>query len=614
MMGQTAFLLVCLGMMGAMWYFHQKSWIFWLMTNLFAFGFAAATMLVWQALETGPGGIGSDAWFNTAIVVKQRAGMGNGDFAYKGLHAFYPSLYQLVVGKLAALTHTPGLKAMKYGFYWAAFLLPLVSYGLWRKLLPALPAFLMMVLSMTIARENLSFKTFEVISVIIFLPWALYYVVGLRLREAEGEASWSVGVLERKEWIAGGLIAGLSFMTFYYYFFLLILWLPLQVVIASRSEGLANIWAKFRPMLLMFLVMMALSAVYWAPLLGDMMRYGMHSYQNRWFQPHMLEMPFDIMNNWRGMLGLVGLLALAPRNALARSVLVMMVAVTAYVLLGHLGLYNNFPLLHVRMLVLDEYLLSIGMIMGVLKLLSLVPDFVQKNWDKAFAVTVATVFAMSIAMVYNYESNNDLTNSAKSYKQPQLLGLAEFTPVSRGKVFLTNRLELAALRPLYLFICPNAHYTHPASRYRERLKLLTLLQHSKDSDFIAWMLQHNRYDRVDMIILDDNRMELFDDNFPDWPNHLKIPIEFDSTAFKGRFFSQHPQFGELKVAEEVPVELWKGFNQGQMRFAALFSDIPELRSRIPGAEMKLLDDEVRIQTKDYTAWQRAFWARWMGGW
>lgn len=611
MMGQSAFLLICIGMMGAMWWLHGRQWAYYLLVHMFAFGFGAATLLVWQSMPIGPGAVGSDAWFNTAIVTKHRYGMGNGDFAYKGLHTFYPSLYQWMVGKLGALTVTPAHKAMKYGFYWVAFLLPLASYGLWRKILPKLPAFLLVVVAMTLCRINLAFKTYEVISLILFIPWALRYVAGVRLTETDGVATWEIQHLQRRDWIIGGTIAGLCFMTFYYYFFLMITWLPLLAVVELKTASWRSLWDKFRPMAYLFLLMLAVSAVFWVPLIGDMARFGMHSYQNRWFQPHMLGLPFDLMDNWKGILALGILLVLAPSNKLARAIVVMLIALLAYVLLGHMGIYRNFPLLHVRMVGMETHLLHVGLVLGLLQLLARFKEFIQQGWDKALAIAVATVYAINITMNYNYESSNELAKAAERFVPPPLVSFPEFNQMAKGKIFLTNRLDLVAMRPLYLFICPNAHYSHPSAQYRDRLKLLTLLQGSRDSDFIAWMLQYNRYNRVDFVLLDGNRLEIFDDNFPYWPNHNQVSVQFDSTAFRGQYFAQDTMFTEIFATEEVPQDLWQQFDQGELRLAALFSDIPEIDTQIPPAELQALQDEIRIQTRDYKVWKNVFWSRWM---
>ncbi|HEX2899151.1 MAG TPA: arabinofuranosyltransferase, partial [Bacteroidia bacterium] len=524
MMPQTALLLMGLLAIAAMWLWQGKSWSYHLLAHLFAFGFGAATLMAWSSYDYASGGVGSDAWFSTAIAVKYKHQWGNTDFAYKGLNSFYPSLYQYLVGRFAALTHTSAVKAMKYGTYWTAFLLPLAAFGLWRKFLEELPAFLMIVVAMAICRIHLAFKPFEVIAMNVFIPWALYYVAGMRIKAGDGKVTWEVApLLGRREILIGGLIGGLCFMTFYYYFFLFVAWIPIQILVEWRSgSSIRAIWARYRAFAMMIGVMMLVSAVYWIPLLADMARLGMASYQNRWFQHHMFGLPFDVGNQWKGMLGLLVLIGLAPFNRLARAVLVMFVALLAYLLIGHWAMYAGFPLLHFRMVGMEEYLLQLGLILGVLQLFQHFKGFLGTAWEKMFPVAIMVVFGIGMAMGFMWEKGNDASQAAANTEAPGLTPFPEFTALSTEKVFLTNRIDLVAFRPMYLFICPNAHYSHPASRYRERLKFLTLLSASKDADFVAWMLQYNRYDKVDYVMLDDNRMEIFDDNFPERAAHIKV--------------------------------------------------------------------------------------------
>lgn len=612
---QTALVLTSLVAMGAMWWLHGRKWSSYLLAHIFAFGFGAATLVTWSSYEYAAGGVSSDAWFSTAIAAKYKAFGGNTDFAYRGLHSFYPSLYQFVVGKCAALTSTAIIQAMKYGTYWTAFLLPLAAYGLWRKLLAELPAFLMVVVAMTICRIHLCFKPFEVISMNVFIPWALYYVAGMRLREGEGKAVWEVAVLTRRDILLGGLIAGLCFMTYYYYFFLFIVWIPLQVLVEVRTGGTwRELARRYRAIALMIGVMMLVSVVYWVPLLADMVRFGMKSYQNRWFQPHMFNLPFDVSNQWKGLLGLLVWIGLAPTSRLARTVVVMLVALLAYLLVGHLGMYMDFPLLHIRMVGMEDYLLNLGLIMGLLQLMHHFKGFLESVYEKMLPLMVMAVFTVAMAMGFMWEKGADVSQSAANPAAPGLVPYPEFTALSRDKVFLTNRLELVAFRPMYLFICPNAHYSHPASRYRERFKFLVLLSQAQDPDFVSWMLQYNRYDRVDAVMLDDNRLELFDDNFPQPQAHIHMTVQFPDSIFDSSAFRQDSLFTEIKYPKPLPADHWKAFTPAQLKLVALFSDQDrqEVRSRIPAAEMQALEDELRIRTQEYATWQRVFWARWMG--
>ncbi len=613
---QTALLLTSLLSIVAMWWWQGRQWSYYFLAHLFAFGFGAATLLAWSSYDYGSGGIGSDAWFSTSILVKYKHQGSNTDFAYKGLHSFYPSLYQYLGGRLAALTHTSAIKAMKYAVYWTAFLLPLAAYGLWRKVLAELPAFLMIVLAMMICRRNMAFKPFEVISLNIFIPWALYYVGGVRMKIEEGNPVWEMSsVLDRKNILIGGLIGGLCFMTFYYYFFLFIVWIPIQLLVDWRmTQDIGKIWARWKAFALMIGVMMLVSAVYWVPLIGDMARYGMASYQNRWFAFHMFGLPFDISNQWKEMLGLIVLIGLAPWNKLAQTILTLFVAMIAYILVGHWAMYAGFPLLHFRMVGLEEYLLQLGLILGLIRLLQHFTGFIESKWEKMLPVAILSVFVVGMAMGFSWEKGNDDSQAAANTKPPGLMPFPEFTELAKDKVFLTNRLDLVAHRPMYLFICPNAHYSHPASRYRERLKFLTLLSKSEDSDFISWMLQYNKYNAVDYVILDDNRIEIYDDNFPKQPAHIKVVLQFAPNAFEGDFFTQDSLFREIKHLKPMPADHWKTFTPAQQRLVALFSDQDKeaVLSQIPTATMSAMKDEIRIRVTDYLMWQRVFWHRYLG--
>jgi galactan 5-O-arabinofuranosyltransferase len=617
LMPETALIVASLLAIGAMWWFQGKPWSFYLLMHICALGFGAATLLAWCSYSHACGGVSSDAWFSTAIVSKYKGNWGSTDFGYKGLHSFYPSLYQFVVAKLAAFSGTTGIKGMKYGVYWTAYLLPLAAYGLWRKFLDELPAFLIVLAAMMICRTNLAFKPYEVIALNVFIPWALYYVAGIRREIVDGESKWLQVALSRKEILTGGIIGGLCFMTFYYYFFLLVVWLPLQWLVAMGSKGsVKEQWLRFRGFLGVVVVMMAVSAVYWAPLLGDMMRFGAVSFQNRWFAHHMFGLPFDISNQWKTLLGLLLLIGMAPRNALAKTVLVMLVAILGYILLGHFTMYLDFPLLHFRMVGMEEYLLNLGLILGAIQLMRRLKSSVEPIWEKMVPVALMGVYFMGMGMGFMWEKGRDSTIEAAKATLPDLINVPSFSDFSKDKVFLTNQQSLAAYRSLFLFIVPNAHYSHPAGRYRDRLKFLVLLSKSQDSDFISWMLQYNRYDKVDFVSLKNNHMDVSDDNFPEPIPHIGVAIQFQPDAFEGEYFQRDPGFQEIIHVLPMAPDHWKKFTPEQQKLVAMFSDQDreEVRAGIPAATVAALEDELRIRTWDYVAWQRVFWFKYLGGW
>lgn len=401
-------------------------------------------------------------------------------------------------------------------------------------------------------------------------------------------------------------------MTFYYYFFLLFAWVPIRFLMDwRREESIVKALKGFFPLAGMIGVMMLVSAVYWLPLLMDIAKFGMESFQNRWYQPHMLDLPLNASHSWEFVLGTLVLLGLAPFNRLAQAVLGVFVAILGFMLLGHIGMYANFPLLHIRMVGMEDYLSKLGLVLGGLLLMRQFKGVIEQKWMIAFPVAIAIIFNLEMAMGFSWDTGKDNFTIARRTEQPLLVGIKEFTELGNGKVFLTNRNDMLCFRPIFSFICHNAHFSHPAAKFRQRLKFLKLLSASKNSDFVAWMLQYNQFDAVELVMLDGNHVDIFDDNFPNTQNHIKVPIHFGDSIFKGQYFEQHPGMKEIQILKPVPSDLWKNFNKGEMRLAALFAnqDREAIRSQFSAAELKTLEDEIRIRTLDYEVWQKMFWSR-----
>jgi hypothetical protein len=602
----STMLATALTLVACTWLFPRRPGLFPLLAHVVALGFGALFVVDWQSYPSGPGGITSDALFNSAIVVKHHAGLGNVDFSYRGLHGFYPSLYHRVVARLGLLTGTDPLAAMKHGFYWLAFLLPLVTHALWRRLLPPAGAFLMMVLALAILRGGLAFKPYEMLSLGVFVPWGLYHVAGLRFRAETGE--WSIASGTMRDALVGGLIGGLLLQVYYYSLFLCLTWVPLLVVLELRRGGWPALRSRVRALALLGTVLLLVAAPYWVPLAGDFLRHGLVSYQNRHFQPYMLSVPLDVLGSWSACAGVLAIVLLAPVSAFARALVGMMVALLAFVLLGHVGMYLDFPLLHERMVHMEEFIAAAGLALGASWLLTRLAQRHAGGWERAPVVALAALACLEMAMEAGRDTANTQHQNAEKHRAPERLGTPGFAEACAGRVLLTDQTTYA-LCPHFLFIQPVAQFNHPSARFRERLRMLVLLQAARRADFVAWLLHHNRYDRVDYVLLEGNRLELYDDNYPARDNNLRVEVQLAPELLRGEFFAPHPSVPGLIAVRPVPEELWRSFDALERRVAALFSDVPGPRAEL-GAEWELLRAELDAPTKDHAAWQRAFHERW----
>jgi len=603
---QSAGLASALGLVVVLWTWGARAGLYPLLAHVVALGTGLGLLLDWQSYPIGPGALGSDALFNTAIVVKRSHGLGNVDFSYHGLSAFYPSLYHWVVGTLARWTDTPAPLAMKHGFYWLAFLLPLGAHALWRRVLPPAAAFLAMVLTLAVVRAGLAFKPYEMLSLALFLPWALRHLAGLGPDpDAQGAA-----VPRRELWL-GGLLGALLFMTYYYAFFLLLVWLPLLALVELRRGGVRAAWSRLKPALQTLGLAALLASPYWGPLLGDLLRHGLVSFQNRYFQAYMLRLPFEVLGNWTALAGLAALVLLAPRDAAARALLALAVAVLAFVGLGQAGMLLDFPLLHDRIAHVEELLAAVGLALGVQHLVRLGARHLPGAWSAAPVAGLAAVACLGMAMEASRETVNTQHQAAEKYAPPELLSAPAFAAAVDGRVLLSGHPETIALRPAFLFLQPVAQFNHPAARYRERLALLLLLGGARDPGFVAWMLQHNRYDRVELVHLKEGRLEAFDEVFPQRENNVRVELGLAPEALAAPGFRAHPAVPGLLEVLPLPLELWRGFDAGQRRLAALFTDVAELQAELPQGELEALRADLRALRREHQAWRAAFERRWL---
>jgi hypothetical protein len=600
----------------------QQTQLYTQLTHLFSLGLGLSVIAVWGKLEFGPSGVLGDSFFSASIIAKYKEFWGNTDFIYQDLHSYYPSLYHFLLGKLAWITHAEPWTMLNTGMTLTAFFLPWGIFAMWKRLVDARIAFVFMLLSIFVARDEMLFKPFEVISLTIFLPWLLRFV-------------WAgPGELSKKGTMWGGIIGGLLFMTYYYYFFLLIVFIPLRLVVEYRDpiaigsgsisgpkQLLAQYWRLLRWIPLV-------SFLYWAPLLYDFVTHGFESFQNRWFQPYMITGPYENPGAWPVLIGLLLAVGLSMRFKLAKGFVLILVAQLLFLLLAYVLMMVGSPLLHIRMIGIEVYLAWFSLGWGaILAADNLKAIGVQKGGGLSrfgqgqrfesrepkaglslamlVPVTLAVIFSMYMAQSLHKDKQHENYKIAARSKMPALVYFPEFQEKAKGKVFLTNRYDLCAYRPLYQFIAHNAHFSHPAGQFRERLKFLCLLSQSKNPDFIALMLRRNRFDAVDYLILDDGQMKVYDDNFPHKQAHAEVLIQFDSLALTGQWLVQEPNFDEMVKVEEPKTFTLTSQESG---IATMYGDaLLEKSTSTDQVTSETAIDALYESPTDYNAWAKTTW-------
>lgn len=526
------------------------------------------TLLIFLFRDTvyGLNGISGDAGFNSAMVTKFSYYWKNTDFDYDRLPAFYPPLYHYVLGKIALIFSIPPYKMIKYGFIAAAYLLPLVSYGLWKRIVGRHAAVLFTFVFFLSVETLLLYKTYEFTGLMLFVPWWLLYVEGIT---ADGETVKK----DSSFYFKGGVLGAVIFMTYYYYFFAGILFLGLNLAASAVfKEKMKDIFVSYKERFTVLIAAAVFSSPYWLSLLYSMVKHGSEPLQNRWFELHMLRFPvlsrLDIVSVLQ-LVGIIALVILAGKHKGPRTVLLILISAYLWHFIGHLGILADMPLLHMKINYLIEFIMLAGAAFAISHLKRSYPGY-KRFIDTAAVVLILVVF-LGEGSAYSGFTRSSTYKMAFKAKPP--VELSDTAAVSKyfGKVFLTDKYNMNRYIPIYYFISMNAHHAHPASRYHERIKFLSLTGHSADPAFVAWMLTYNKFGKVDYLWMNKNEIWTSDDNFPEKKPSRRITLPFNASVKGSSFFKKDPFASKLFLVGPVDVGAAVNFDTAQLLVARYFA-------------------------------------------
>jgi hypothetical protein len=515
-----------------------------------------------------PGGLAGDQTFRTEAITRFADSWHNADFTFQGLPSFYAPAYFWVLGRSADLAGIEAWRMTKYGTVLAALLVPVVSYLLWRRLVPVHTAALVAVVPLVV--EN-AYEPYAWLVIVAIVPWWLEAVHGLR---RPGRPPGHPLLL--------GLVGAALFLTYYYFFFIAAIALVIQLVV-ERTLGELR-WRQVRRLrsrpavrsdpgqggrqarraAVVLAIAAAGSAVYWLPLLVSILRAERaESLANRWFSSSHPRLPLPMLEpTVTGVVALLGLGFLVwtvRREPLSRGLLGLLAAAYCWYLVGAPAALAGIPLLSFRGKPLIPLILLIA---GVLALVRLAGWAVARSRGVSAAdVRRVAWVAGTLLVVYAGQQfvtdvrESPLTESAHATawpdgRPPAHLPAAEapdpppaaVRDAITGRyaggghpVVLSDRADILALYPFYGFLQWNAHYAHPASEFHARVEFLTGLAALTDPVEFAARSGDNRFDRIDVFVLRDEGDELVvrfaDDAFPGGTRTAEV--RFPRTLFAG---------------------------------------------------------------------------------
>jgi len=227
-----------------------------LAAGLFA-GWVAFTMQVaLHGTPFGPGGLGGDAGRMAAMANRYVTTWRSSDGIVPTVPSHYPPLFPWVVGRTAALLHTPAWQLLGWAETITMSAAVVAGFVLWRRLVAgpvALALSLMVPLCFALPE-----KGYEVLALAVFTPWAL--------------ATFGRPPRGRLHWLPAGLIGGLSVA--WYWGYIAYGALGIAALAAMTWRGSPDRGRYVRHITLTVVVAAAVAAWYLVPYAGWTLLHG----------------------------------------------------------------------------------------------------------------------------------------------------------------------------------------------------------------------------------------------------------------------------------------------------------------------------------------------------
>ncbi|WP_445259013.1 arabinofuranosyltransferase [Nocardioides aurantiacus] len=519
----------------------------------------------------------SDAGFRTEAVTRFADSARLADYAYRDLPSYYPPLLPWLQGRAADLVGVPGWAMMKPAQLLTCLIVPLLSWLLWRRVVPGRAA--AWVAAVVAVATALPLKPDEWLVLTLAVPWWLEVCRGVRLPGRR-----RVGAVRQ------GLVLGCLLLTHTYFF------APLALAtLAGMAVDLVRrrtVHPRVGPGLVTALVAVVVAAPSWIGQAGLRVR-GAPSddLQLRWsplgFDPPPVPWPVDA----RGVLeaaGVLWLLWAVRRDRLAEGLLVALGAAYLFCVGGQL-LQPGVAVLPEKTDELVEALLAASGVLAVAEVLGRQRSRLRVRPTAAAGAALAVVACL--AVVGTAESlDRGVARPASAAQhvrypdgrfpaggptppnprwhawgvEPGRSGASVATvaaawqrlagsPPGPEDVVASARADLAATVPVHLFVSWKSIYSHPQGRFAERLAVMERTAGCASSACAHAVLTDNDVEPVDGLVLNRDERGLYlsvaVDTFPEaW---VRRTLRFDDRLFEGPgFVRERVDGGEVVVLQD----------------------------------------------------------------
>lgn len=488
-----------------------------LTVSILATSMLSASIWMLYGAHTTLGGVNDDNYFNTTMIATFMHTSYSEDFTFTGLSSFYPYYFHYLIAKLGNFFEWTPQQTFKYGAFLIIYISPILTYMSWKKIYNNQESFLMTLGTLFVLNLYMYFnKPYEAISLILIVPWWIYY--------------FDISEKTYKNAIVGGMIGGLLFGIYYYWFFPIVLSSLYLLIINIKNISIKN----YIYYLVFAIILMIVASPYLLPYLSDLLRIGSEPFQNRWFTPDHLDFPLQKITSIKEFLLLIGLiyLIISKKRVAEKHLLVVLLASYIWIFLGHMGIINDTPLLHTHISIFITLILCIGFILFIQEVIIRLQADYNIKATITFAILIFTMSPFFVSLSHHY--NSEYLLAAKNFKVPHCIKDEKLIKMLTGKTILADRSTIFKLNPylyIHFFTEIKSYYAHPSSLTSQRLDFILMLSKSKNKKFIKWILQNNKFSKIEYVWLNKKIFTTSHDNFPNLKHSQWIKIQFKEDFF-----------------------------------------------------------------------------------
>jgi len=520
------------------------------------FNLAILSFLFYRT-EFGYNGLYADNFYRTAYITQMAYSGYPQDMAFKGFSAFMAPLYWYLLALLAIIFHIEPYKMVRIGFLGSYFILPILLYEVWKKILNKKASFYSTAVFFTfIANYSEIIWIDHLISYMFFIPFFIYYF-----------ENYTGKHFSRKDYLIAGILGSLLICTFYLYFLLTPIYLIISFIQNKSGENLVEFKKKLKRLIYITFSTAIFSSWFWIPLMFNIIFIGFESHQNFFFPKYALDMPFENYLDFNLfsivlILGVIFILMKFSTSNFLKILGNLVLSVYILYILGFIGLLIGFPLVHYRVLVISYYAIIIAFSLFYIEFFQLLKknDILKHIKHKIDLQTIEIFILIMILFYQNYDNTRKLSKS-ESYNRSVNQEIPDEVDIFlkldyEDKVFLTQYYEVAAFLPIYLFVVHNAHFSHPSALNNERIKVLKDLSECTSSKEFYEKIMNNKFGPIDYFILEptnDNATEfLFDTaELEYFPERWNVKIYFSAELFESRSYFERDKIEGVIIYKTI---------------------------------------------------------------